>query len=138
VRSCHHFQRRTGRNGVLRAFRSLVGVLEVVSVAVRVERDRARKSPSSLLSDLRRRGAHRARRDAAARSRLRRAITLVDSVFPSGPNCYRRALVEIAIDAGAAAEPLYLGLSETGIPQSGHAWLGDTADSRRYDAEFVV
>jgi hypothetical protein len=123
---------------VLTAFRSLAGMLEVFSVAVRVERDRTRRSPSILLSELRRRGAGRTRRDAAARARLRRAIALVDSVFPAGPNCYRRALVEIGTDAGAAAEPLYLGLSETGIPQSGHAWLGDAADSRRYDAEFVV
>jgi hypothetical protein len=66
-------------------------------------------------------------------------IRFVDSLFPSGPNCYRRALVEIAMDAGAAAEPLHMGLLADGGLNSGHAWLDSAADpTRSYDAEFVV
>ena len=45
----------------------------------------------------------------------------------------------MALDAGAAAEPLRFGLREHGGPGSGHAWLGDRPDeSARYDAEFAA
>jgi hypothetical protein len=73
------------------------------------------------------------------RTKLQRLIRFVDRLFPSGPNCYRRALIEIAMDAGAAAEPLHMGLQAEGGLNSGHAWLASSSDpSRSYDAEFVV
>jgi hypothetical protein len=70
---------------------------------------------------------------------LRRLIRGVDACLPGGGNCYRRALLEVALDPAAAAEPLHLGLREHGGPRSGHAWLGDRRDSgEAYDAEFVT
>ena len=66
-------------------------------------------------------------------------IGIIDRAFPSGPNCYRRVLVEIAMDAGAAEEDLHIGLRAHGGPKSGHAWLGSEGTAaERYDAEFVV
>jgi len=74
-----------------------------------------------------------------ARERLRRTIRFVDRLFPSGPNCYRRTLTEIALDAGAAAEPVHMGLQANGGPRSGHIWLASAPDGAgRYDAEFVL
>src|SRR5947209_14505709 len=37
--------------------------------------------------------------------RLRRAIGWVDARMPGGANCNRRALLEISLDSGAAADP---------------------------------
>jgi hypothetical protein len=68
-------------------------------------------------------------------------IALVDRVLPGEPNCLRRALLEIALDAGAAEEPLHLGLKVPGGPRSGHAWLAswpDAANASAYDAVLEV
>jgi hypothetical protein len=79
------------------------------------------------------------RRGAVARRRLHRIISLVDRLLPRPANCYRRALVEIAMDAGAATEPLHFGLRAGGGKDSGHAWLGaQPAVGARYDAEFIL
>jgi hypothetical protein len=78
-------------------------------------------------------------RSPRERATLQSLIRLIDRAFPSGPNCYRRALVEMAVDAGAAVEPLHLGLAAEGGPNSGHAWLASSLDrGGRYDAELVV
>lgn len=104
-----------------------------------LERWRTTMAPASLLARLRARGHICPARDTIGRHRLQRAIRFVDRCFPSGPSCYRRALLEIALDAGAATEPLHLGLRSRGGPQSGHAWLAsDRGSLERYDAEFVV
>jgi hypothetical protein len=43
------------------------------------------------------------------------------------------------MDAGAAREPLHMGLNAEGGPRSGHAWLASSPDRpAHYDAEFVV
>jgi hypothetical protein len=66
-------------------------------------------------------------------------VRAVDRLFPSGPNCYRRVLMEIAIDAKAAGEPLYLGLLADGGSGSGHTWLASSKDrGGRYDVELRV
>ena len=68
---------------------------------------------------------------------MRRVIRLVDRFFPAGPNCYRRALVEMAMDSGAAKEQLHLGLNlSSGV--AGHAWLSSDAPAAAYEAEFRV
>jgi hypothetical protein len=56
--------------------------------------------------------------------------------MPDGGNCYRRVLLEIALDPHAAAAPFYMGLDAGGAPMSGHAWLGSSAGGDRgsYDA----
>jgi hypothetical protein len=114
-------------------------LVKVLRIAVSVDRRRKLLGPAALVGELRILGATRPARDFAARAQLRRAIALVDRLFPSGPNCYRRALVEIALDAGAAAEPLRMGIRKDGAPKSGHAWLPSWPERQeRYDAEFFV
>jgi hypothetical protein len=113
--------------------------IAVVSVALSVDRRLRRVVPRKLIASVRARGATCVRRDPAARARLRRAIRFVDRLFPSGPNCYRRVLMEIALDAGAAAEPIHMGLQADGRPKSGHIWLESAPDGAgRYDAEVVA
>lgn len=119
--------------------RAWLDTLQVVRLALEVDGKRALSGPADLVRSLRLRGLHGALRGKRARARLQRTIRFVDRFFPSGPNCYRRALVEIAMDAGAAAEPLHMGLQAEGGLNSGHAWLESAPDpSRSYDAEFVV
>jgi hypothetical protein len=114
-------------------------VAEALLVALSVEKSRRSVGPTQLVKRMRGRGRRRRARDLAERLKLRRAIEIVDRRFPSGPNCYRRVLIEIAMDAGAAAEPLHMGLKAHGEPGSGHAWLASMPrDERSYDAEFVV
>jgi len=112
-------------------------VLAALIVAPFVEWGRRFRGPGVIVQRVRRWGQRQARRDTAARLRLRRAIRLVDRfVVPWQPrgNCYRRALMEMAMDAGAAAEPLRIGLQAAARPGSGHAWLGDEENSERYVA----
>jgi hypothetical protein len=66
-------------------------------------------------------------------------IRLVDRGFPGGGNCYRRALLEVALDPASALEPLHMAVREHGGPGSGHAWLGEVPDTNEtYDAVFVA
>jgi hypothetical protein len=117
----------------------MLTLLETAFIGVKVEWGRKSLGPQDLVPRLRARGSRRPWRDEAGRLRLRRAIRFVDRWFSSGGNCYRRVLIEIAMDAGAATEPLHLGLQTDGGPNSGHAWLGSVRDGEeRYDAEFVV
>ena len=114
-------------------------VARVLAVLPRVENGRLRVGPKSLALRLRAQGSGQPERDEPGRVRLRRVIAALDRIFPTGPNCYRRALLEMALDAGAAREPLTLGLRAGGGAGSGHAWLGARPDDGAgYDAEFVV
>lgn len=49
----------------------------------------------------------------------------MDRRWPSGANCYRRVLLEIALDPDAAAETVHLGFRLDDTENPGHAWLGD-------------
>jgi hypothetical protein len=63
---------------------------------------------------------------------LQRAIAWVDACL--GANCFRRTLLETALDRGAAHEPVSLGFSAgEKSPLSGHAWLGAEEQTRSYD-----
>jgi hypothetical protein len=88
----------------------------------------------------------RARLDGE-RGRLRRIISLVDRCLPDGGNCVRRALLEMALDGGAARDTFLAGLQSQGGPRSGHAWLASqqTQDPQasqcandRYDAVISI
>jgi hypothetical protein len=84
-------------------------------------------------------GAHGRLRSASERSRLRRLIGAIDRRLPDGGNCFRRALIEIALDPESAREPLRFGLRKGGGAKSGHAWLRDEREpQQRYDAEFAL
>jgi hypothetical protein len=116
--------------------RDLVAVLRAAPL---VERGRLRSGPESLLRTLRARGLAGQPRTDRERRRLARIIRIVDACFPGGGNCYRRSLLEIAVDPVASATPLHLGLRSGGGPRSGHAWLGAKTDApQRYDAEFSL
>jgi hypothetical protein len=117
----------------------LSALARVAAALPAIERGRLGEGPEPLVARLRERGRAARRRDEAERAGLRRAIALVDRFMPGGGNCYRRVLLEIALDAGAAAEPLHLGLQKGGGPNTGHAWLGDhKGNDVRYDVELTV
>lgn len=119
--------------------RALGLVPKILPVALKVNGARSRLGPRVLVKDLRALGASCETRSTSERRQLQRAIHFVDRLFLSGPNCYRRALIEIAMDAGAAREPLHMGLLETDVPGSGHAWLGSQENcSHRYQVEFTI
>jgi hypothetical protein len=65
-------------------------------------------------------------------------IAVVDRWLPGEPSCYRRVLLEMTLDAGAAEETLHMGLRVPGGPRSGHAWLGGSGEAAgvSYDVQF--
>jgi hypothetical protein len=70
---------------------------------------------------------------------LRRMIDACDRRLPGGPNCYRRALAEMALHPEAAVETLHIGIVGGGGFGSGHAWLGDRREpGARYDVELSL
>jgi hypothetical protein len=114
-------------------------LIRVILLSVPLDRARKRQGPAELIARVRRRGRGARHRPAAERARLKYLISLVDSFFPSGPNCYRRTLIELALDAGAAEEPVHFALRSGGGAGSGHAYLasdGKPADT--YDVVFTM
>lgn len=103
----------------------------------RVERTRLGLAPREMLEWARRRGRSSEERDLHGRVMLRSAIAWLDAAFPSGPNCLRRVLAEVASDRGAASQEVVLGLD---VGRSGHAWLRSTfrPSPVRFDVEFIV
>lgn len=92
----------------------LARVGRLVAVA---ERARNAASPEAAVRTMRARGLAARERGALGRARLRRAIGWVDALHPRGPNCYRRTLLELALDRGAAGETLVFGLD---VGRTGH------------------
>jgi hypothetical protein len=114
-------------------------VFLVLGTVLTVDHGRRRKGPGPLLAELRDRGARGPVRTLQERARLTKIIRVIDRCFPGGGNCYRRALLEIAVDPTAADSPLNLALRSGGGLRSGHAWLGSSSEPQtRYDAEFFV
>jgi 2-polyprenyl-3-methyl-5-hydroxy-6-metoxy-1,4-benzoquinol methylase len=108
--------------------------LELARVAFKfrlVERARRELGPKDAASVARRLGEDAPRRDALGRAQLRRAIAVFDRAVPRGAGCYRRVLLEAALDAGAATETIHLGLHRN--ERSGHAWLDPVAPADAYD-----
>jgi hypothetical protein len=116
----------------------LADVLRLAVALPAVELRRYREGPGPLVARLRARGQRAFARSPAERERLRRIIAAVDARLPGQPSCYRRSLLEMALDKGAAFEPLSMGLRVPGGPRSGHAWLGvdPVAPSQPYDVQF--
>jgi hypothetical protein len=113
-------------------------LVRVLRVLPAVERGRRRNGFSALVSRFRARGRTAPEHSKAARARLFRMIRIVDRCMPDGGNCYRRVLLEVALDRFAAEEPIRFGLREHGGPNSGHVWLAEREANGRYDAEFVT
>jgi hypothetical protein len=115
----------------------LVDFARVLRALPRVEWERLFRAPAVSMPRLRRLGLQSARRLPGDRAKLRRIVAFVDRCLPGGGNCYRRAMLESCLDAGAAGERLMLGLRASGGPRSGHAWLASAADAdsdASYDA----
>lgn len=90
---------------------------EVIALAPSAERLRLRVPPERAIALMRAEGRAARTRGPIGRARLRRAIGWVDAAFPRGGNCYRRTLLELGLDAGAAEEPLVFGLD---VGRTGH------------------
>jgi hypothetical protein len=122
-----------------RLFATVRDLLAIGRALLTVEFGRLRRGPGPLLRSLRLRGSRHPERSPESRVRLRRVIAAVDARFPGGGNCYRRALLEIAVDPTAAHEPLRLGLRPEGGARSGHAWLDSSGEpAGRYEIELSV
>lgn len=104
-----------------RAFLDLVQIMRQIRA---LDRLRTSQGPRTAIASARKAGSGRRIRAEAERLRLRQFIAAIDRRLPGGPNCYRRALVEMALDGGAAAEVVQLGFRDVGGAGSGHAWLG--------------
>jgi hypothetical protein len=100
----------------------IVDLTLVVLVAPWIELFR-RKLGMHRATQMARKFASGRRRSEGARRRLVRTIAAIDARFPGGPNCFRRSLLEIALDSGAATEKLHAGFRSGGGRNSGHAWL---------------
>lgn len=114
---------------------TLLEVARVLANLGRIEAARRSLGPRPLLERLRHDARRAPERDAAGRRCLRRAIGWVDACLWGGGNCYRRALLETALDRGAAREPLAMGLSAEGEGVCGHAWL---TEAQRGAASYDV
>lgn len=118
----------------------LPSLIRVALLAPRIERSRNRLGPRPAVAQWRARGLAQPAITEVARDRLRRSIRWVDEKYPGGPNCMRRALLTIAVDPEAAAQPFWIGLNRA--PESadekmivGHAWVGDDKGN---DKDYAV
>lgn len=102
-----------------------------------VERMRLREGPLQMIEWARERGMECEARDLEGRVTLRSAIAWLDATFPTGPNCLRRVLAEVASDRGAAGQQVVIALD---VEKTGHAWLRsiERPAEIRYDVEFVL
>jgi hypothetical protein len=119
---------------------SRVGLVpEAIRVAMRlprVERWRSLgpQAATVLAREMGRRAPVRSPEDTA---RLRRAIGVVDRLC--GANCYRRVLLELALDRKAADDPIYVGIRGRDDAGLGHAWRGhDARLEAQYEAVFRI
>lgn len=111
-----------------------VELARVVAAAPAAERARRSRAPEAALSSMRAVGRTREERAPIGRARLRRAIGWVDAAWPTGPSCYRRVLMELALDRGAAREHVVFGLD---VGRTGHiAFAG--REERAFDVVFEV
>jgi hypothetical protein len=125
--------------GIVARARHLVESAAALAACARtIERRRTSVGPKLAVAAARERGRAAGSRDDVARQDLRRLIRLVDRMAPGGPNCFRRVLLEIAVDPDAAAAPVGMGFRVSG-PGKGHAWIGtgvemDEPGFQPYDA----
>jgi hypothetical protein len=118
-----------------------ITVLELFRVIIAlpaVESTRRTKGFEGAVSAMRARGTHRFQREWGQRVFLQRAIAWLDSHIPGGTNCYRRVLLELSLDAGAAGEPVVIGLNPRGGPGSGHVWLASSTPPENYEVKLAL
>jgi hypothetical protein len=119
---------------------ALLDFAAAVPALIAAERSRRRdEGPGTAVPHFRARGRAQLHRDPDRLARLQRVVAIADRWLPGGPNCYRRVLAEISLDAGSAAEPMHLGIVAGQTAFSGHAWLGDRREpGARYDVELAL
>lgn len=100
----------------------------------RAERLRMTRGPAEAVSLQRARGRKERARTGDGRRLLRRAIVSIDARYPGGGNCFRRVLVELALDAGAAGDRLVFGLD---IGRTGHVAF-EGAEDATFDVVFAL
>ncbi len=113
-------------------------LLRVIIALPAVESTRRTMGFEPAVSAMRARGTRCLRREWRQRVFLQRAIAWLDSRIPGGANCYRRVLLEVSLDAGAASEPVLIGLSPRGGPRSGHVWLASSAPVEHYEVKLAL
>ncbi len=112
-----------------------IEMLRAVALVHEAEQLRVRTPPEHAVRVMRERGRTEPRRGPIGRARLRRAIGWVDAGYAvKGGNCFRRVLIEIGLDGGAADETLVFGLD---VGQTGHVAFKDTED-RTFDVAFEI
>ena len=113
-------------------------LFRVIIVLPAVESTRRSIGFAPAVSAMRARGAYCLQRGSRQRIFLQRAIAWVDSRIPGGTNCYRRVLLELSLDAGAASEPVLIGLDPRGGPGSGHVWLASSTQQEHYEVKLAL
>ena len=125
--------------GGARLLRLATDAVRVLAALPRVELARQSFGPGVALDRVRASRRARVRRDVPAREDLRRLIRLADGILPGPPNCFRRVLIEVALDDAAAHEKVVFGLRAGLTDRSGHAWLeGAPPTGERYDGQLAL
>jgi hypothetical protein len=109
-------------------------LVRAAAIARKAERLRWANAPELAVNTMRARGRTKKKRGPIGRARLRRAIGWIDATYPSGPNCFRRILIELGLDAGAAAETIVFGLD---VGRTGHVAFEESED-RTFDVAFEL
>lgn len=110
-------------------------VARTTRLVPRVDAGRKRETPERIVAAMRARGTKSDKtRGPVGRARLRRAIGWVDALVPGGASCYRRILLELALDAGAARETVVFGLD---VGSTGHVAFEGRED-RTFDVAFAI
>jgi hypothetical protein len=128
---------------VIRRVRKIVRLIgelfRALGVLPLVEAGRHREGPRPLAKRLRARGLAARARSPEGRRAMLQAIAFVDRLAPGPASCYRRALMELALDPQSAREDLVLGLRAHGGARSGHAWTGPRSPAApTYDVELSI
>jgi hypothetical protein len=106
----------------------------VIRLVREVDARRASETPETVLAGMRARGRTAVQRGPIGRARLQRAIGWVDAFVPGGASCYRRVLLETALDAGAARETVVFGLD---VGSTGHVAF-EGREERTFDVAFAI
>lgn len=117
---------------------TVLELLRAIIALPAVESTRRTMGFERAVSTMRARGTHRLQRGWSQRLFLQRAIAWLDSHIPGGTNCYRRVLLELSLDAGAASEPVLIGLNPRGGPRSGHVWLASSTPLEHYEVKLAL
>lgn len=112
-------------------------VVEVARILPRIEWARWTTGPGMVVTQLRNQESEIPVRDALTRRRLLRAIRWVDGCLSWKGNCYRKALLEMALDRSAVRSALMLGFSVRGGTMTGHAWLA-AESTPKVEYDFVI